>query len=118
AAADPVAAVENGSATRHEHEQREQQRHRKRAEEKERREEDVEQSQDGIAPSRRRLERQLPVAADERVLDEVMLDLAALILVARKAVPGTRSAGAGHRMRHRLHNDCLWTRGSWRRSAP
>ena len=69
AAADALAAVEDGVPLVTSDRQRDDQRDRERDDEEERREHDVERAEDRVARAGRRLERELPVAADERVLE-------------------------------------------------
>src|SRR5207302_241475 len=69
AAPDALASVEDRRSARQEHEQGNGERDRKRQEQEQRREEHVEHAQDDVTRPRRRLERELAVAADERVLE-------------------------------------------------
>src|SRR5581483_11663018 len=96
AAPDALAPVEDRRSARQEDDERDRESHRERQEEKEPGEDDVEGAEQDVAGPRRRFERQLPVAADEGVLD---------------------STDARPWRRRSRHNECLWTRASWLRSA-
>ena len=69
AAADALAAVENGRPARHDDDQRNEEREREREDEQRRREHDVERTEHRVPRARRRLEGELPVPANERVLE-------------------------------------------------
>src|SRR5579885_2348283 len=79
AASDPLAAVEDRPPARDEHEQRDEQRDRQREHEEERREHDVEGAEERVALAIRRLERELAVPADERVLQPCRLRHPAIV---------------------------------------
>jgi hypothetical protein len=69
-APDSLAAVEDGRAARQEHDERDDEGDREGAEQKDRGQRQIERAQENVAPPSRRLEGQLPVAANERVLDD------------------------------------------------
>src|SRR5205823_3185751 len=70
---DALAAVEDGPAARHEDEERDEQRDGKGENEEEQRERDVERAEEHVTRTNRRIERELSVPANERVLEAARL---------------------------------------------